>query len=162
MCDQCYKKFFTTSHLNEHIEGVHGEEEQCVLCDFKTTSRRYMEKHVAVAHFPKSLLCSKCSFKTSDNVALRAHVNPLHTPEEDWPKCSECDYKSSNKNRVRNHFRKVHQKIKIKCIVCPNLFSEKHNMQAHMVKIHKDILIKTGITRSKAPFDKRFIIRPST
>ena len=141
MCDQCDKRFFTSTHLKEHVEGVHGEKEHCSLCDYKTTSRRSIEKHIAINHFPKSLMCSECTFTTSDNFTLRVHVDRLHTPKENWPKCNECDYKSSSTKRVRNHFRKVHQQIKFKCIVCPNLFTERNNMQAHMKKIHKDIMI---------------------
>ena len=161
MCDQCHKKFFTNSHLKEHIKGVHGKGEQCSLCDFKTTCKRNIEKHIAITHFPKSLLCSECSFTTSDQSMLKAHINRLHTAKEDWPKCSDCDYTSSKNERVNTHVRKVHQQIKFKCIVCPSIFSESKNMHSHMQKIHKDVLIETGITRVKARFENKFVVRPN-
>ena len=85
----------------------------CDQCDFKSTAKYNVKRHVANKHRKIRFPCDKCDKAYTDKGGLRKHVANTHD-KESLPKeglihhCVQCDYTSSNKGNLKRHQESVH------------------------------------------------------
>ncbi|KAK2608783.1 hypothetical protein QQS21_002640 [Conoideocrella luteorostrata] len=119
--------FTTELLLHAHLKKEH---QNCLFCDFKSTSRWELDQHVDMHHSGKTVKDRKthacahtgCSKKFTKNSNLRAHIRTAHEgfrficgqvslvgPDfEAWTNDQGCGDKFSTKVRLEDHIRFIH------------------------------------------------------
>jgi len=117
-CSQCYRKFFCTEQLVNHVKKFHKEDEifSCTEfgCHYQSNKQKLVQLHVKRAH---TLNDKKTTFS-----------------------CSLCDLKYQSKSALKNHMHTTHddngKEIKFSCDVasCQAKFMYKSDLERHKVK----------------------------
>jgi hypothetical protein len=89
-CPHCeyVKKNQSTVHM--HIRAKHSGtyKHKCSTCDYETTTKQNLEKHMASKHPEKStpiakeFKCELCTFETKTKAGLRSHIMLKHFTDE--------------------------------------------------------------------------------
>lgn len=162
-CDVCGNKFATPFALNAHKKMKHEHvwkkrrssvyapsgkffEFFCDICDFTSTRRDYLDRHVGSAHCPE-FRCQFCNKQMSNynyysfhlhdfhpSVAANAHLNSI--------KCTQCYKCFSTEQNRDSHIQTMHKTGKIfpkhYCPVCCVSLGDKNGLECHKVlKSHK-------------------------
>ena len=104
-CEICDKTFTTGSHLNRHMDEVHGESPTftCSFCDYRTKDEGNLKKHVLVHCDTKPFKCDICHFETKRSRELKSHrcrMKPFQ--------CDLCHKRSSTANGLYEHKKRTH------------------------------------------------------
>ena len=104
-CTKCEKHYAGQGKLKLHYESIHEGKwkYECDQCDYKTTRRFFIKRHVKNAH-ERAYKCDQCDFKAIYKYYINAHKKIHGFP------CDECDKKFSYPNGVSKHKRDVHRK----------------------------------------------------
>ena len=76
---------------------------KCDQCDFSSSQRGDLRKHLKEHCEKKSHQCSQCDYSSSRAGNLRTHLR-IHTGEKS-NKCSQCDYASCDASNLRTHLK---------------------------------------------------------
>ena len=144
---------------------------KCDICDYKTTSKRYLKNHTIYNHSTDTnvdgtdvFTCDSCEMQTNSKHYLRIHVDAIHNKTVRF-KCNICDLATYRRKDMEDH-QKVHHKsdkssiITIGCKQCENESDHsqcrfarrrdescprryKQTFHRKIKKIYKDI-VKTG------------------
>jgi len=138
-CPQCGKSFNTSSHLGQHIKGVHGPKEKCVFCK-KMLSSVKLKLHVREAHMGDTRECPACKKQIRSSLFSR-HMQKVHSGIK--KKCPRC-LKMISFARLTEHIKEVHDNVRRNCPFCPKRLRPK-NLSRHVNEVHK------GLQRSTPP-----------
>ncbi|CAH0669214.1 unnamed protein product [Spodoptera exigua] len=106
----CNKAYTSKSHLDRHINSVHGPQEKDVVYN-----------------------CSECSKTFANRQNLKRHLNTVHAIQFT---CDECKMTFKKKNQLTAHMYQ-HTGIKaFKCDLCPDTFVSLYLKKRHM-RYHK-------------------------
>lgn len=124
VCSICGKSFKTLPGYKNHIE-IHGQVQECSLCDFKTSTSKNLEFHMKKYHSP-----------TEENVV----ASNSGSAKRQLPfKCSICPASFLYDCLLTRHFHKTHLKLKPhKCPFCGHATTEKAALQTHIRCMHTD------------------------
>ncbi|CAB0003649.1 unnamed protein product, partial [Nesidiocoris tenuis] len=103
---------------------------QCAFCNFKTTVKRDLRRHVSGHLKGKRYGCSTCEYET---VNLASYVKHIHTHTGDKPYgCKQCQYRTCNVSNLRRH-ELIHSDEKpFRCHECGYTCRQKAILQQHM------------------------------
>lgn len=132
-CTACPKKFKHKTHLQNHLESVHGTERK-----FKYKSN--FQKHLLNAHptnpTERRFSCIMCPkvFKWQNN--LQKHLRSAHHTDKIFP-CTMCTKIFNRNMNLKRHIQNVHyMERKFPCTLCAKKFKEKVHLQRHLKGIH--------------------------
>jgi rubrerythrin len=110
---------------------------KCDFCNLHVAnSEEEHEKHLAELH-PSFWNCQVCDFSTSSGRYLKVHMKAVHDKIKDF-NCPHCDFKASHQSTITKHVKYVHDKIQEhKCPQCDLRFSSKYNICSHIDSIHE-------------------------
>lgn len=104
------------------------------MCGYSACEKRYVVEHM-LAHLPKGLECPRCNFRTSTNKYLLKHIANRHNPKDESvevPKfpCHECSSEFKSIYNLNGHILRKHQKIeKFNCDVCMKGFFARSDLK---------------------------------
>ena len=150
-CENCQKKFSSSSALHKHIRHIHlGEKNyQCEICQKKLSSNQQLKIHVKNKH-PKDgevsekFDCDQCPKQFSAKPILNRHIYEQHTnPNDKKFHCDLCKKSFHRQSQLRTHVKMKHE--------------EKSESEENKVK--KPVPEKTECPLCKAIFDKTHLKR---
>ena len=133
-CDQCNFKTTVKRYLKRHIKGTHEENHQCDQCVYKATSRHSLERHIQSLHEHIKYPCNQCKFKASHQGNLRIHIKEIHEGVK-YP-CNYCDLKLSQISALKKHVKNIHENQKYPCDQCRYIARNHDNLKRHKDIIH--------------------------
>jgi len=103
-CEECGKKFVTTTILKNHISSMHLKETiKCPQCS-KIVSSASFSQHLRKKHSDKvktKFVCNQCQKFFCDRTSLTKHV--MHVHMEVREKCNKCGLKTKDlKRHIKN------------------------------------------------------------
>ena len=108
-CQDCDYKTNQSSHLKQHVEGIHeGVCYKCEQCDYKGTTRSDLKRHVENRHNGIFYSCDQCSHKARTKSNLKVHVQYKH--DGIVIPCRQCDFKGRDRGRLNRHMKSKHYK----------------------------------------------------
>jgi KRAB domain-containing zinc finger protein len=114
---------------------VHVREKYpCKFCEFESTTKVFITRHVIVFHKKVRYNCSQCSFQASDKGYIRKHMKAKH--EGITYNCEICDYKAGFKDTLSHHMRYTHSGQEFPCDKCPLKYINRHSLKRHVVLKH--------------------------
>ena len=106
------KKYYDTKEqgirdTNEKRKTASEETFRCSKCEFETTTRTMLNKHITDVHEIKRYKCDKCDFEDKTEEKLNKHITNIHMNDEDM-KCRKCSYEAKERNDLSKHIADVH------------------------------------------------------
>ncbi|XP_064121231.1 zinc finger and BTB domain-containing protein 14-like isoform X7 [Macrobrachium nipponense] len=104
---------------------------KCTQCAYNTTTRKYMERHVA-CHAEKLNFfhCPHCPFKATHMGNLKTHIK-IHTGERPFA-CPYCPYSAVQKEKLNAHVRTHTGEKPFACEYCPYRSTRKDHLKTHV------------------------------
>nr|CAI5852374.1 unnamed protein product [Callosobruchus analis] len=132
--------------------SVSSKKHECVHCNYKTTIKSKLEKHMLKHASFKFRICEYCnaSYKRKeylDNHIFINHPDVKTSIKRKMHECPECDYKTTKKYSLNMHML-VHPGTKSDlgtCKYCNESFRGKTSLDNHVIKKHPDFI--TSIKR---------------
>lgn len=104
-CDQCCRKFSTSSALRKHL-NLHNGAFTCELCGKLFASEHSLKTHMDIHEGKKisKAKCNVCEKMFFDISSLNRHVNSVHLDYKPYA-CTFCDKKMADKKTLAEHLR---------------------------------------------------------
>ncbi|XP_031632785.1 zinc finger imprinted 3-like [Contarinia nasturtii] len=108
LCEQCGKKFYNSSALNNH-KGLHAEEPtvKCLYCPKLFKNRQAMFSHRKNHRTDRPFTCSICGMKFKRKDHMQVHEK-RHTEDTKTEKCLFCPAAFEHKFYLRDHIKRRH------------------------------------------------------
>ncbi|XP_065346537.1 zinc finger protein 431-like [Cloeon dipterum] len=128
-CAVCTQVYATAWRLKFHASRVHVTKAtkairieifRCHHCDYSTSTKKNLQLHIQLTHFPQRLKCEICNTSFASEYFLELHEQNLH----EYVHCSEC------RQEMLRHDVINHQKIK-SCRRCKCKFRCSRSYQLH-------------------------------
>jgi len=128
--------------------NLENEKQQCDYCDFSTTHKRNLRRHVQRLHLNDGIDDSKNDAVLPNNEKLvennvkvqasspRSVLGPK-TPLPFTYTCDKCDFTSDNKWNLTRHILRVHKEMKYPCDYCDYKAPQTYRLKEHMQKKHR-------------------------
>ena len=134
-CDKIVK------HMKQHIQNVHGSEEnKCSSCGKSFSSRNFLEQHIRNVHEgKKDHKCDVCNKYFSQSTNLNTHIKVVHEKSKKFH-CKFCELSFSFLDGLKSHIKNVHDdksKGVYKCELCNKSFSQELSVQNHIKLVHE-------------------------
>jgi uncharacterized Zn-finger protein len=132
---------------NINIAVMIGEKFQCESCDYISSTKSNLKRHVKHVHLKvkvkdvvsKKFKCEKCEYMCVYNCTFKQHIKAVHEKLKEF-KCDKCDYSCALSGTLKTHIKGVHEKIKdIKCTSCTFQCSTSSQLRAHIKAVHDKI-----------------------
>jgi len=134
----------TQDHDGVEVNLENGKQ-QCDFCDFSTTHKRNLRRHVQRLHLNGGSDDSKNDMVLSNNEKI---VENIVKPQEPSPRsvlgsipftytCDKCDFTSDNKWNLTRHILRVHKEMKYPCDYCDYKAPQTYRLKEHMQKKHR-------------------------
>ena len=141
-CNSCNYEATQISHLYLHRRNVHeGKTYECNICGKTFTQKTHVNTHKKNVHMTEKIHnCESCEYKTSDKGNMKKHINSIHNNLV-YP-CSLCEYKASASQSIKNHMISIHNQGVLICSQCSEKFGSqnaKKRLKQHMINIHNFI-----------------------
>jgi len=135
MCSLCGKSF---KNIAFHKYKVHsGIVNECHLCDFKTSLKCSLRKHIAQVHEGQTQTCDMCGKVVKELKQHKVRGCPYGKKRPHY-QCDHCEKSFTLKNGLNRHLRAVHFKIKDhSCAKCNYTTAESFNLRMHIARVHE-------------------------
>ncbi|XP_072943298.1 uncharacterized protein [Epargyreus clarus] len=153
MCEVCGKTFsYRTSH-HSHMRSHYAPQFACEHCDYKSTAKHDLAKHVMIHTGHKSYICPicACAYRTSSN--LHSHVRLVHERVRRYA-CPLCARAFFDRTKLNRHVDSHNDVKRYSCEVCHACFSRRCYWKKHLQRQH-DILVP-----AQRPGRRRGELRP--
>lgn len=118
------------------VEKAHGMVEQSMEdadMSLETTISENLSSE------PKSeVSCDRCDFHTTNKHSLQRHIRTIHEGEVFDCEVEDCDFTTKRKDHLKNHRDSKHEGIKHPCGDCGSEFYSRHSLNKHKKKIHSN------------------------
>lgn len=141
ICQICSKEFPNEKYLNYHVKSCHEKNHSrkfmCAQCNYRTTYKSVLKKHVSFAHEKNfTNKCDSCSFATYYKCKLREHVRTVHEKIKKYT-CQQCNSKFSRSDNLKQHVESVHLKVfRFLCQICPFKTQRERDLVKHLKNQH--------------------------
>ena len=137
------------------VEEIHEPQleiskHQCDHCEFATTHKKNLRRHVLRLHGNRENEESKVDIKetapeqrdqgeadTSNIQASETSSDQANQPEAFVYTCDKCDFTSDNKWNLTRHILRIHKEMKYPCDYCDYKASQTYRLKEHMQKKHR-------------------------
>ena len=120
----------SSTEINDHNKPY-----KCKLCDYQTTHKGHLNKHVKSIHEGIKYPCHQCDYKARNPSDLNKHVNSKHKGIK-YP-CQQCHYKATNTSDLKKHVNSKHEGIKYPCQQCDYQATQSGSLQRHIISKHR-------------------------
>ena len=111
-CETCGREFTTNSSYQFHIKTHLQRNFMCDKCDYSTTTRDYlykhMQTHMEVRKLKQCPICGKGGI-----IHLATHIQRVHELDDVKSKCEICGKEFDSKHKLSKHKQNVHKERKL-------------------------------------------------
>nr|CAH7764374.1 unnamed protein product [Callosobruchus chinensis] len=168
VCTHCSIGFARKLNLDEHIIRKHRESigsvsskiHDCTQCDYKTTMKVYLDRHMSAhskavgqlslddhivkkhPHFSASVSiriqqCPSCDYISARKKDIDKHMkHPQFSASVSYSQCPSCDYKSARKHDVDKHMLTHQVADPMICSHCDGRFKSEQGLNNHIIEQH--------------------------
>ena len=136
-CECCDYTSTRKSCIRKHMVLRHKESEpyNCSKCDYIGEEKRQMIRHVKEVHNTEKIQCPKCEIKIAP-YNLKRHIKRIH--DKIFPfLCNTCGFKATSNAELKNHVDKVHEGKRHICPICGKGIMSATNMKSHIASVHE-------------------------
>ena len=108
----------------------------CEECDYKTSRRSNLTRHIRTAHSMLRFHCEVCEKSFSDNCSLSRHVATAHTKSS--YSCSFCGFSATRPSNLKVHIEAVHSPATHRCDLCDYVGGTNQSLRRHKANRHSD------------------------
>ena len=133
-CTKCDHVSYSTRDQMNH-QTTHRQKKRCLLCNFVTSNKLRLQKHLRDKHDTKILLplqCRTCNKRFAHMSEFDIHQR-THSGIRPF-KCRFCEFRCSNVTNLRKHekFQHLERNLKpIKCSFCYKKFDAQFELNKH-------------------------------
>ena len=131
-CDLCDKKVKSLILHKRNTHKLQTREYMCNQCEFTTTARHSLSRHVEMIHEKVEYKCDSCGYKTNIKSNFQNHTK-RHT---DTFHCEQCSYTSKQKIHLDIHRKSKHEGELFVCNICDYKASQLSNLKRHQNSKH--------------------------
>jgi len=128
--------------------NLENGKQQCDYCDFSTTHKRNLRRHVQRLHLNGGSDDSKNDMVISNNENILENNVKAQAPSPGSVlgsksvspftyTCDKCDFTSDNKWNLTRHILRVHKEMKYPCDYCDYKAPQTYRLKEHMQKKHR-------------------------
>ncbi|XP_039281107.1 histone-lysine N-methyltransferase PRDM9-like isoform X2 [Nilaparvata lugens] len=133
-CKFCNYKTTKKSNLIRHLKSHTGERPfSCDLCDYKATNKSHIITHLRTHTEERPFTCDFCNYKAKLKSSLIRHLR-THTGERHYG-CDLCDYKATHKSNLTRHLMSHTGERPFSCDFCDYKATNKSDLIIHL-RIH--------------------------
>ena len=115
-CEVCQFSTRSAGSFRQHRYTHEDPKFFCDQCEYATTRRYHLKRHLQAVHEGVKHPCDQCSFQASDSSVLVQHRKSLH--EYVRYRCGECEFTAKSPAHVRKHRKCEHEGLRYSCSVC--------------------------------------------
>jgi len=156
-CSQCQKLFSNKANMKLHFKTVHGDDKnrfQCQECDYSSSQKITLLRHINALHLSKKLNCTMCPMEYKWDVDLRRHMESEHGQNKLKFLCGKCGKVCKTKRALSRHQESHKEKRTICCTICSAQISS-NSLKSHM-KFHHTKDLKKNIC-DLCPFESIYL-----
>ena len=138
-CECCDYTSTRKSCIVKHMVLRHKELDpyKCSKCDYYSEEKRKMAKHVREVHNTDKIQCPKCEIKIAPE-NLKKHIKRIH--DRIFPfLCNTCGYKATDKFALKKHIESVHDGKRHICQICGIGVTSTTYLKKHITSVHEGI-----------------------
>ena len=140
LCDVCEYSTTTKKYLLLHMR-YHDEScrLKCPHCDFNTFQTQRMKGHINSVHLGIPFKCDKCDYSDFSEVKVRFHKKAIHKGE--IYQCEQCSYTTIYPNSLKTHQAAQHptEEDRHACPACDYVTTSAINLKNHKESAHSNI-----------------------
>ncbi|CAH0730548.1 unnamed protein product, partial [Brenthis ino] len=135
ICEICGKTFLYRGSHYTHVRSHEPPRYSCAHCDYCSTMKSDLEKHLRIHFGIKKYKCSKCpaSYHTVSN--LHDHERRLHQRMKRFH-CTLCDLTFYDKTKLNRHIDSHNAIKRFTCEICHSSFTRRCHWKKHLEKQH--------------------------
>ncbi|CAH2003484.1 unnamed protein product [Acanthoscelides obtectus] len=149
-----------------HIASISSKIHECKYCEFKTTLKdrlaKHMGKHPGAEGGYDLKTCTHCnatfkSKKSLDNHTIKKHPNDVASVSSKIHECNYCTYKTTTKGHLAIHMEKHPDAESVSyerktCIHCNATFKHKTDLDDHIIKKHPEYIASVSSKVHECPY----------
>ena len=127
------------------VKGAHNcirklkkniEEYRCSICEYKSSRKSYLRKHLKVHCEEKTNECPVCEYKTRSKYNIERHMRVHATVKSQIVKkfaCSQCQFRTVQRSKLNQHVESVHpEEGRLTCSLCGYRATRTSALGTHM------------------------------
>jgi KRAB domain-containing zinc finger protein len=135
VCNTCSQDFISKRELAYHLGMDHNdlslcenggnllslkpEALQCEYCEYSSTVRQYLERHVKAVHLKeRNFVCSECGFAFSEKKSLQGHLDRNTVTSPDGEAVLQCSKYRKLPSSAGQHIAKNNETNEFYCLQC--------------------------------------------
>lgn len=120
---QYYLSFFPNEYDKDSVIS-------CEQCDYMTTNKKNLNKHIVSNHEGICFPCEQCNYKGTTKQNLKSHFEAQHEGIR-YP-CDQCKYQATLKANLKTHMASQHGGFLYCCEQCDYMTNNKYYLKSHM------------------------------
>ena len=100
-----YRKNMNRHKINAHERHDEKWKFECDMCEFTSNYEDNIKAHKINVH--KNLNCEECDFETTKKIELNKHIRNSHTKKPKL-ECDQCDFNTTDRKRLTQHKKRSH------------------------------------------------------
>lgn len=160
-CPHCGDTYKSEGGLQYHISQYHSKlySFECHICDFKTTQKQLLRRHLNRHNPDKTFICQECGRACYSLHSFKQHTF-THTNERPW-KCDLCEKVYKRKEKLRVHKMRFHEnRADYECPVCAEEFYRSETLRQHLRKVHPEYeMPPKGAVLHRKSKEKKFVAK---
>jgi len=113
---------------------------KCEQCDFYSTTKSNLKKHVQSQHDGIRYQCPHCDHTTSQKIRLKSHILSKHDNNDHYEyHCEKCAYRTNDKPNLNRHIASQHDGILYYCDQCDYKSKQRSLLKGHIEAKHEGV-----------------------
>ena len=137
-CTECDRMYYTEQQMKNHRRDSHSTDLKiikCPECDFSTTRRTTIHRHIQSHAKEKKYKCDQCELSFKVQYSVASHKKKVHVGLRNF-KCDYCPKAFKIPGALKRHLDIHLENYDAQCELCGMKFVQKGNYKLHLKTKH--------------------------